>query len=56
MKEELFVKTDPDVEDVEYNWIKQETEEEGNNNVSDNKADMIKNEVWPQLRLWCQNP
>ena len=45
MKEEMFIKTDPGAEDVKYNWIKQETEEEGNNDVLDNKSDIL------QMRL-----
>ena len=46
MREELFIKTDFQVEDVEYNWIKKEIKKEDINSVvMDNTSDTIKEET-----------
>ena len=45
LKKEPFIKTEFRVEDMKYNWIKQEIKGEEEDVVMDNKTDMIKNET-----------
>ena len=45
MKKELYCKTEFQVEDAKYNWIKQDTKEE-DNVVLNNKSDIIKKETF----------
>ena len=45
LKKEPFIKTEFRVEDMKYNWIKQEIKGEEYDVVMDNKSDMIKNDT-----------
>ena len=45
LKKEPFIKTEFRVEDMKYNWIKQEIKGEEDDAVMGNKSDMIKNET-----------